>query len=261
MATVFEIQKALEKYFPFTDAESWDNSGILVESSKNVERVIVALDATCDVIKEAKKLNAQLIITHHPVIFHPLKALCENEPAVLALKNGIAIISAHTNYDISEYGADASLSKALSDKAGFCAESILDITRCEPIVHGFGRIGSVNRNFSCEEFALILKDIFACDSLCYVESSNMIRKIAFCSGAGGEYLEKVISLGCDAFITSDVKHSAFITASNANIALFTPTHYQMEKPAMKNISALLSQSFQDIEILLSQSEKEPVKVI
>ena len=115
MATVSEIKKELDKYFPFTEAEPWDNSGLLVEGEREVSKIVVSLDATLPVIKEAAALGAELIITHHPVIFHPLKALLDSEPAVFALKNNISIISAHTNYDISEYGADANLKAMLEN--------------------------------------------------------------------------------------------------------------------------------------------------
>jgi len=261
MATVFDIYKTLNSALPFGEAEKWDNSGILVESNQKVERILVALDATADVIKEAAKLNAQLIVTHHPVIFHPLKALSVNEPAVLALKEGIAVLSAHTNYDVSEMGADAHLSKLLSENIGFCCDGVLDITQIDPQPHGFGRIGCLKKGISSEDFAKNLKQLLNCDSLRFAPCSKPIYKIAFCCGAGGEYFEKAVSLGCDAFITSDVKHSTFIAANNSNTALFVPTHYQMEKPAMQNLATLLSQNFPDIDVSLSSQEKEPSAVI
>lgn len=261
MATVFEIKKELDKYFPFTEAEPWDNSGILVEGDREVTKILVALDATIPAIKEAKGFGAELIITHHPVIFHPLKALVDNEPAVLALKSNISILSAHTNFDISEYGADAHLKKLLSEKAGFKAESVLDITHTEPAPHGFGYIGVLGKEYSCEQFAELLKEIFCCDSLRLVPTAKKIRKIAYCSGAGGEYLKKATMLGCDAYITADVKHSAFTEALNAGIALYAPTHYQMEKPAMENLAKLVFSLFPETDVLHSNLETEPTIVL
>ncbi len=261
MATVFEIKKELDKYFPFTEAEHWDNSGILVEGDREVTKILVALDATVPVIKEAKDFGAELIITHHPIIFHPLKVLFDSEPAVLALKNNISVLSAHTNLDISEFGADAHLKKLLSDKAGFKAESILDTTHTEPAPHGFGYVGTLGKEYSCGEFAELLKEIFCCDSLILVPTEKKIRKIAYCSGAGSEYLKKAIALGCDAYITADVKHSAFTEALNAKVALYAPTHYQMEKPAMQHLAELVYSLFPDTDVLLSNMETEPTVVM
>ncbi len=261
MATVLEIKKELDKYFPFTESEPWDNSGLLVEGEREVSKIVVALDATLPVIKEAAELGAELIITHHPVIFHPLKALIDSEPAVFALKNNISIISAHTNYDISEYGADASLKAMLEKAAGFSAQSVLDIRRTEPSPHGFGFVGNLKGDYTCEQFAAVLKEIFGCEQIRLVPSQRKLRKIAYCSGAGGEYLKKAISLGCDAYITADVKHSSFTEALNAGIALYAPTHYQMEKPAMQNLAKLASSLFPDAEVVVSCKETEPTIVL
>ena len=261
MATVLEIKKALDKHFPFTEAEHWDNSGILVEGDREVTKILVALDATVPVIKEAKAFGVELVITHHPVIFHPLKALVDSEPAVLALKNNISIISSHTNYDISEYGADANLKRLLENAAGFSAECVLDITHTEPAPHGFGFVGTLNKDYSCEEFGKLLKEVFCCDGLRLVPTERPIRKIAYCSGAGGEYLKKAISIGCNAYITADVKHSSFTEALNAGIALYAPTHYQMEKPAMDNLARLVFSLFPETDVLLSNAETEPTMVL
>ena len=261
MATVLEIKKELDKHFPFTEAEPWDNSGFLVDGGREVSKIVVALDATLPVIKEAMAIGAELIITHHPVIFHPLKVLMSSEPAVLALKNNISIISAHTNYDISEYGADANLKALLEKAAGFKDEGVLDVTHTEPAPHGFGFVGSLDRDYGCEEFAEILKGVFACEHIRLMPTERKIRKIAYCSGAGGEYLKKAISLGCDAYITADVKHSSFTEALNAGVALYAPTHYQMEKPAMENMAKLVFSLFPDTDVLVSGEETEPTIVL
>ena len=261
MATVLEIKKEFDKYFPFTEAEHWDNSGLLVEGEKEVSKIVVALDATLPVIREARAFGAELIITHHPVIFHPLKALMDSEPAVLAIKNNISVISAHTNYDISDYGADANLKALLEKAAGFKAESVLDITHTEPAPHGFGFVGNLDRDYSCEEFAKLLKEVFDCEHIRFVPTDRKIRKIAYCSGAGGEYLKKAIAIGCDAYITADVKHSSFTEALNAGIALYAPTHYQMEKPAMENLAKLVFSLFPDTDVWVSNQETEPTIVL
>ena len=112
-----------------------------------------------------------------------------------------------------------------------------------------------------DEFALKLKEALDCDAIRYTPTDRPIRKIAFCCGGGASDFEKVVNNGFDAFITSDVKHNHFIDAVNTNTALFVPTHYQMEKPAMQGMASLLKQSFPEAEVIISEAEKEPSKIV
>lgn len=261
MAKISDIFGAINAAFPFTEAEKWDNSGLLVETDCEITKITVALDASAVVVNEAKDNGSNLIVTHHPVIFHPLANLSFKNPAVLALKNGIGIISAHTNFDIGYCSADSMFSSLLSENLSFREEGILDITHTQPHPHGFGRMGWLQKPLTSEEFAVKLKDALGADSLRYTKKDGNIRKVAFCCGGGAEYLEKAIDLGIDAYITSDVKHSTFIAAQNSGIALFTPTHYQMEKPAMKNLAEILRQGFPDIQVVESSLEAEPSQIV
>lgn len=260
MAKISDIYAVLNDVFPFSSAEKWDNSGYLVESDCDVKKVIVSLDATCVVVNEAIEKKAELIVCHHPVIFSALSSLSLKNPAVLALKNSIGIISAHTNYDVSNLGADALLEKKLECELGFCDVKLLDATDFIE-ESGFGRIGTLKTPLKSRELAAKLVKIFETDCMRFTPCEKEISKIAFCCGGGSSYVEKAISLGCDAYITSDVKHSHFISAKNADMALYAPTHYQMEKAAMQNMANLLSSSFPELEIILSESECEPSTTI
>lgn len=257
MLRLNEIYSILNNNFPFNEAEEWDNSGILVEGKSEVNKILVSLDATKEVVLEAIEKECDLIICHHPVIFDPIKALLDNIPAVLALKNNISIISAHTNYDVSSFGADEHFSTRLYEKCSFKCEGFLEITQNSPIPHGFGRIGRLGREYSEEEFASILKDIFGSEQIRLVKTGKNIEKVAFCCGGGSDYISLANKLGCDAYITSDVKHSGFIYAKNNCLSLFSPTHYQMEKAAMQNLYSLIKDNTDEVEVILSESECEP----
>lgn len=260
MAKISEIYAFLNERLPFCNAEKWDNSGYLVQSDCKVKKIIVALDATRKVVEEAANSGAELIVTHHPVIFNPISSLNLSNPAVLAVKSSVGIISAHTNYDVSALGADALLEKKLVKCLGFTDVKLLDVTdRVKNI--GFGRIGVLEKELSCGEFAKKLKSIFNTDSIRYTPCEKPIKKVAFCCGGGSSYIQTAISLGCDAYITSDVKHSSYIDAENAGMALFTPTHYQMEKPAMVNMIKLLKEKFPELEVIESAAEAEPSQTI
>lgn len=260
MAKVCEILDFLNAQFPFSDAEKWDNSGYLVETEREVKKVLVALDATSEVVGEAKRVGADLIITHHPVIFSPIPRLAISNPAVDAVKDSIGIISVHTNYDVSGLGADASVCSAFEKTLGFSDAEILDVTNMQKGI-GFGRVGLLKNPLSAKELALKLKAVFSADSVRYTDSGKEIKKLGYCCGGGSSYIEAAIERGCDAYITSDVKHSSYITARNGNLSLFVLTHYQMEKFAMKNLSDLLKTRFTELEILESECEREPSQII
>lgn len=261
MPKIHDIYSTINAAFPFSEAENWDNSGLLVENDKEISKILIALDATSEVVLEAIQKGADLIITHHPVIFNPIKNLCLNNPSVMALKNDIGIISVHTNYDVGYLSADSMFSELLAECMQFREEGILDITQTEPQPHGFGRYGRLSKPLSASEFAEILKEALKCDCLRYTDGGRLIRKVAFCCGGGSEYISKATDEGFDAYITSDVKHSAFIEANNNGISLFAPTHYQMEKPAMKSMADFIKNHFADCEVFESEMEKEPSLVI
>jgi len=261
MPKIRDIYSTINAAFPFSEAESWDNSGLLVENDKEISKILVSLDATCEIVLEAIEKGADLIITHHPVIFNPLKSLSLSNPSVMALKNNIGIISAHTNYDVGYLSADSMFSELLAECMHFREEGILDITQENPQPHGFGRYGRLSKPLSALEFAELLKQSLKCDCLRYTDSGRLIRKVAFCCGGGSEYISKAVDDGFDAYITSDVKHSAFIDANNNSLSLFAPTHYQMEKPAMKNMTDFIKSHFADCEVLESEKESEPSLII
>lgn len=252
----FDVFKTLDLSFPFSQAEEWDNSGYLVQSDRPVSKILVALDATLPVIEEADRLGAELIVTHHPVIFHPLKVLSPQHPAVAAAVRGIGILSAHTNFDVGPLSADAHLCRALCEKLGFEQTSLLDVTLPGEEARGFGRTGVFPKALSFEALLAAFKKIFGIDTLRAVSGGREIRTLAFCSGGGSEYLARMIDEGFDAYVTADLKHDAFLSAQNAGLSLFCPTHYQMEKPAMAALAAFLREQLASAEVFESCAEQE-----
>ncbi|MCL2579445.1 MAG: Nif3-like dinuclear metal center hexameric protein [Oscillospiraceae bacterium] len=127
--TVGDFYKAIEGFAPFSLAESWDNTGLLVGSPEHkVTRALVALDATSAVIREAQASGAQLIATHHPIIFSGVKKIPAASPVYQAIQAGVAVICAHTNLDIATGGVN----DVLADLLGLCAPEILETTQAVP---------------------------------------------------------------------------------------------------------------------------------
>lgn len=207
MATVQGIYDFLDKMAPFESAMDFDNCGILVgDKNRFVKRVILALDITTDVVYEAQKMNAELIISHHPVIFKGIKNLEFNTPISLLCKFGISAICAHTNLDLAKEGVNFHLAKKIG---------LENLSSLAAIKNGcsLGLIGDLSSSLNCKEFAKMVKEKLDCNGVRYTfRNSCKINRVAVCSGSGGEFVELAKNLGVDAFVTGEIKHSQILKA-------------------------------------------------
>lgn len=247
MSKVIDIYEFIDKIAPFEKQESWDNSGFLIgESEKNVKKALVCLDCKAQTIDEAVNLGCELIISHHPIIFAAQKTLTDNSIPYLAAKNGIAVISAHTSYDVAEDGVSDILAKALG------CENI----RKAPL--GIYTLGDTDE-ITAKEFANTVKEKLQAN-VSYCLGNKIIKTVAFCGGAGSDYIYDAISNGADAFVTGEGKYHEFLDAEHLGIALITAGHFETEVIAMKPLMEKLQNEFNDIEFMLS-NEKPTIKHI
>jgi dinuclear metal center YbgI/SA1388 family protein len=272
IATSKTIYNAIDGIAPFALARHYnDNSGLLVGdfSDEKCSRVLITLDISNAALHEAKAKNCDLIISHHPVIYHPLKKLSMNNPAVLAASFGITCICAHINFDASKTGMN-SIFVSLFEEF-FATGSVYNKRVIEDFGdgHGVGVIFELPRkmSISSRDFALRLKAMFGSGVVKFTDKNNTleIKKIAFCSGAGGEFLTEIIDKKlADVYITSDCKHSAFIEAGNAEnpeFALFDCGHFATEAIMKKYLCDYLQNVFRDCEFIVSENDKEPYSVV
>lgn len=221
----YEIVKRIEDYAPPELAENWDCSGWIIETGKkNIQKVMLALTVTDDVVRQADKNNCDMIISHHPLFVVPLK-----------YKN-IDIYCAHTNMDRCEGGT----TDKLLDTLGFSKSANIG---------GFIRLVSLKEAVSIKDFIDILKKISP--NLRYVNNFNVkeIRNIAFCAGSGTEFIQEAFENGADAFVTGDLK---FHTALDSTIVVFDIGHFEGEIMILDVFEKLLS----DIQVLRAK-EKSP----
>lgn len=253
MSTVGNIYDFIDKIAPFSTAADFDNSGLLV-GDKNfaVNKCLVTLDITSKVVLEAKKLGANLIISHHPVIFNPLKNLNSKNPVYLMVQNNISAICAHTNLDIAEkIGVNASLADALG---------ILNIKTIEDTC-SFAMVGNLDQEITPKNFAKSVKEKLNCKAVkCYLGSKN-IKKVAFCCGGGGEFIKNAALLNADAFISSDVKHHEFLTAFENDITLIDAGHFNTENVVIDPLIDLLKRNFLDVGFIKSNENHDIISFI
>lgn len=260
MAVIKEIYQALDAFAPFHTQMSFDNAGFLVgREDASVTGILVALDITLPVIREAKALGANLIVSHHPVIFHPAKAMVSGDPTgdlLLTLaEERIGAICAHTNLDMAVGGVNDALAQAvgLQNIQIFLPQSEPD-GQGRP--YGLGRVGELSTPVSAREFALCVKQTLGASSVRCADAGRAVQRVAVGGGACGEYLRQAYDQGCDLFLTADVKYNLFLEAKALGISLLDAGHFPTENVVLPSLSALLTGRFPTVPIHLTQVHQE-----
>jgi dinuclear metal center YbgI/SA1388 family protein len=248
--TTADILKFTETFAPVATAADFDNCGILVgDKNKEVTKAIVALDVTMSVVKEAVKKNAQLIISHHPVIFSPLKKVEKGTVVYELIKSDLTVLSLHTNLDISpEFGVNTELAKALNIKNGSFAQGT------------FAYIGELEKEMSAYEFAKMAKAALDCKGLKYTDK-DVVKKVCVSSGAGAEEIFTAAQNGCHLFLTGEMKHHLYIEAVNLNIAVVEVGHFKSEDIVIAPLVKKLAEHFPDIHFEKAQAVIDNVNYI
>lgn len=244
MAKVKDFYGYLNSIAPFETQEDWDNSGMLVgDMDAEVKKVAVVLDITHEEIKKAKAIGADLIISHHPVIFNPIKSVTRGGVPYELVASSINALCCHTPLDIADGGTNDSLAKLLG----------IDVTRTEdPIL----RLGTVEPTTAENLAGKIAKTLNT--KVRYADAGRKIGKIAICTGAGCSLIEAAGEI--DAFITGDASHHNFLDCIQAGITLIAAGHYETEIVVVPVLVKKLQAQFPDIEIIDIKQEN-PIKFI
>lgn len=261
MTTVKDILQWMETIAPQGRKESWDNVGLLCgREARQVHTVLVALDPFEDVAAEAVELDAQLILTHHPLIFKPLTAVTEDTAigrTILTLaRHDIAALCAHTNLDLAPLGVNHSLASRLG------LEGITLIDPVEPDAQGqlWGllRKGTVPTQ-PLEEFLSRVKQALGTPVLRYAHGGSPVHLVAVGGGACAGEWPAVLRAGCDTFVTSDAKYNDFWDARDAGLTLIDAGHFYTENPVCSRLQELLSAAFPQLRVVISQKHRDCMK--
>lgn len=242
--TVKDIYDYLIELAPLDLQEDWDNSGFLIGNiQKEVTGILLALDATSDVIAEAAAKNCNLIISHHPIIFHPIKNIQNGDDIgnrIIALaKNDISVISMHTNLD------KTMVNDVLIKKLGvFTYEENME----------FMKIGYLESPISLSSYIVKIKEALHCSGIRYCDSGRDVYKIACLGGAGDDELLKAHQNGCDTYITSDVRHHVWLMARELGINLIDADHFNTEDPVIYVLCNELQKKYSDLEISVAAAD-------
>ena len=258
MITVGDILTFMETVAPQYMQYEWDNTGMLCgRRSKTVKKILVALDPFEEVCREAAELGADLLITHHPLIFSAPKSINDEtdmgRAIMVLIENGITAVNAHTNLDCAPGGINDTLAAVL----GLADIEIID-PKGDDIKYGLLRMGTVPTQ-PLDAFLPLIKDRLGCDGLRYVDGGKPVHKVAVGGGSCGSDLPDAIKAGCDTFVTADVKYNQFHDAKAAGINMIDAGHFHTENPVCAVLAKKLRKAFPETEILLSKRLRDSMK--
>ena len=244
------IYDFLNSFAPDDTQDSFDNSGFLFgDISKAVNSAILALDVTSEVIEEAEDKHAQLIITHHPLIFGTLKNVYPDNPTgkkIISLsQKGICVISMHTNLDKATGGVNDILLQLLGGDNPECLAE-------NPYI----RIGTLNEKTEFHDYLNLVKKSLRTNGLRYYDAGRKVYRIACTGGSGGEGIADAYRSGCDTFVTADIKYSVFLEAKEYGINLIDADHYCTENPVILKLCSMLRSKFPETEFILSEQSRQ-----
>lgn len=255
MATVSDVLEFVETLAPRSLKMDWDNVGLLCGSkTAEVTKILVALDPFEGVCQEAADIGAQLIATHHPLIFQAPTSITD-ETSVgrsiqLLCRQGINAINAHTNLDQAPGGVN----DVLAEKLGLENVEIVNP------VNGVGlmRCGEVAEQ-SLESFLASVKERLGCEGLRYVDGGKPVRKVAVGGGSCAGGMLEALDAGCDTFVTADVKYNQFWDAKDLGLNLIDAGHFHTENPVVAVLAEKLQAAFPEIQVKISETHTDCMK--
>ena len=265
--TVERLAQIMNNLAPEDWAEPWDNVGLLLGNiNSKVQRLMVVLDITPEVVEEAIKKEVDMIISHHPLIFNPMKRIVyddvEGRLILYLVSNNIAVYCAHTNLDVANGGVDDSLAKALELK------DVKNLIQEDPLQSkpGFGRWGKLETPLKILDFAYYVADILKSPRVEIIGMKNgkkdkLIKTVALCGGSGSSFLKNAQRVGADIFITGEIKYHDALMADWLGIDVMTVGHFYSEIPGVEELIKRLQKAVDSlqykVEIFESKAQRSP----
>lgn len=248
--TVSELYRYFDTIIPRSLSCEWDNDGIMCcpDGTREVHRVLVALDATADVCREAIDGGYDLIVTHHPFIFKGLRGISEEnfiaDKAIDLIRAGVSVFSFHTRLDAVEGGVNDVLASLLSirDTVPFGDE-------------GIGRIGTLPSPMAAEDLAHKVKTVLGAPFISLAECEKPAYRVAVLGGGGGGDVDAAMAAGADTYVSGDLGFHSLTDAADMGVNLIAAGHFYTEAPVLPRICALISEADASIECHVTDSNR------
>ena len=254
---VREITSLIEAFAPLSLQESYDNSGLIVgRADDEVHSVLLAVDVTEEVIAEAVSEGCDMIITHHPIIFHALKrfnSASQTERCVEeAIRRGIVLYAAHTNLDSTPQG----MSWRVGEMIGL--EQMQVLQSSSPYGAGFGVVGELQSALPSEVFMREVMERFGVKALRHSDIvKEKVQRVAICTGSGGSLIDQARESGADIYLTADLRYNDFMRHENA-IILADMGHFESEYCAIQILFDILSKKIPIFAVRKSVRSRNPI---
>ena len=260
MTTVADILAFIETIAPAYMKEEWDHVGLNCgRMDAPVTKVLVALDPFEEVCREAKEFGAQLLVTHHALIWSPdfiTDRDVQGRRTLFLIENGIAHINAHTNLDLAPGGVN----DILAEKLGLSGIHVIDPAGEDGEGNPYGLLrGGTVRVQPMDEFLATVKTALDCEGLRYVSSGKPVCRVAVGGGACGGAIQDAVAAGCDTFVTSDLKYNQFRDAFDLGLNLIDAGHFHTENPVCTYVAEKIAAAFPEIEVKLSEKHTDHMK--
>lgn len=262
MATVAEIAAFLDEFAPSSLAEEWDNVGLLMgDHQEQVSKVMTCLTLTPTSAAEAIREGADLVVTHHPLPFRPVKrittATTEGRMLWQLARAGIAIYSPHTAFDSAASG----INRLLADGLGLTDVQPLTPSEDDPAI-GTGRVGTAKPGANVSTLAEDAKRLLDLGSVRVVgKAAERVTKVAIACGSGGSMVSDAVAAGCDAFVTGEATFHTCLAAEAQHVALILVGHYASERFAVEVLTEELGGTLTGVTVWASSDESDPIAVI
>lgn len=260
MATVADILQFVETLAPRSMKMDWDNVGLNVgHRDKEVKKILVALDPFAHVCQEAKDFGADLLVTHHVLIFRPgfvTDATAQGRNTLFLIENGIAHINAHTNLDLAPGGVNDCLAAAL----GLENPEVINPMGIDEKGRPWGllRSGDVPEQ-TLEQFLGHVKESLSCPGLRFVDAGKGVRKVAVGGGSCCDEMQEAVDTGCDTLVTGDAKYNDFWDAFDLGLNLIDAGHFYTENPVTAYLAAQIAAAFPEITVKISETHHDCMK--
>lgn len=265
MPTVAEVCQLLESFAPAALAEDWDNVGLIVgDGERPVKRVMTCLTLTADVADEAIAERADLVVTHHPLPFRPMKQLTTATPEGRVLWKligaGVSIYSPHTALDSAAEGINHQIAEGLN------------LVEIEPLIPhdpadptstlGAGRCGAVLEPTDLARLAANTCQLLGLDHVRVVgDDKQPIARVAVACGSGGSLLASAMDAGADALVTGEATFHTLLEARTAGVAVVLAGHYASERFALDRLAEWLASQQAELMVWASRNERDPVRLV
>ena len=254
-----EVLCALERFAPLPLQEDFDNAGLQIGLTETeVSGALLCLDVTEKIVDEAISKGCNLIVSHHPLLFHALKMISDGDEVqqtvMKAIQNNIAVISMHTNMDNAKDGVNFKIAEKMGlDHVRFFSTKTVNGIEC-----GSGVIGQFTEPQAADDFIIHLKKTFDVE---FVQCNQLLRReiknVAICGGAGSFLLDDAIKEGADAFVTGEMHYHEYF-GHDQEIQIAVIGHYQSEQYTNEIFKSIIKDECKDVPVLMAETNTNPI---